>query len=90
MGPLRHTLPPYLTTPPQNISPISLSFYKHIKYMSIESLTSLLAMLRKMTPLRGEAEKLFHKFLRNAGFYLTTRNPSIVLLELISGFMDCL
>ena len=30
MGPLRHSLPPYLITHPLNISPISLSFYKHI------------------------------------------------------------
>lgn len=28
------------------------------------------------------------KFLRNAGFYLTTRNPPVTQLELISGDLD--
>ena len=32
MSPQRQLLPPYLTTPPQNISLLSLSFYKHITH----------------------------------------------------------
>jgi hypothetical protein len=32
-GPLRHPLPPFLTTPPQNTSALSLSFYKHINLL---------------------------------------------------------
>lgn len=32
----------------------------------------------------------FLKFLRNAGHYLTTRNPPITNVELISGYFDCL
>lgn len=31
-----------------------------------------------------------HKFLRDAGFYLTPRNLSTIQVELISGCMDCL
>lgn len=34
--------------------------------------------------------KKFHKFLKNAGFYLATRNPPVVQVEIISGYMDCL
>lgn len=30
-------------------------------------------------------KNLSYKFLRNAGFYLTTRNPSLVQLELVLG-----
>lgn len=35
-------------------------------------------------------ENLFHKFLRTDGFYLITRNPSIIQLELNSVYMDFL
>lgn len=35
-------------------------------------------------------ENLFHKFQKNASFYLNTRNPSTVQLELLSGNVDFL
>lgn len=31
----------------------------------------------------------FLKFLRNVGFYLTTRYLSVVQVELSSGYLDC-
>ena len=31
-----------------------------------------------------------HKFLRSACFHLTTRNPPIVQVDPISGYLDCL
>lgn len=44
--------------------------------------------VREMAPFgRGT---LFHKFLRNANFYLTSKNPSIFQLDLISGYRDFL
>lgn len=57
---------------------------------------SLLIDVRKITPwceCRERTQNLFHKLLRNAGFYflnLTTRNPSIVQIGLISGYVDFL
>lgn len=34
-------------------------------------------------------ENHFPKFLHNAGFYLTPRNPPVVQVELIFGYLDC-
>jgi hypothetical protein len=34
-GPAEASPPPYLTTPPQNIYPLSFSFYKHFNYYFI-------------------------------------------------------
>lgn len=48
----------------------------------------------QVPPARGKengclgTENIFHKFLRNAGFYLATRNSSVVQLELISVYME--
>lgn len=51
--------------------------------------TDLSARGKRNDPFRGMGN-LFHKFLRKAGFYLITRHPSIVQLELISGYTDSL
>lgn len=64
---------------------------RHHTYMSIARLICLFGRVKGNDSFGGErAENLFYKFPRNAGVYLTTRNLSIVQLELISGFMDCL
>lgn len=44
---------------------------------------------KEMTPLE-DREPIFHAFLRKALFYLTARNPSIIQLERICRYMDCL
>ena len=49
---------------------------------------SLLSEVREMTPLT--IWNWLHKFLRNVGFYLTPRNPSIVQVVLSSGYLNCL
>ena len=49
---------------------------------------SLLPEVREMTLLADG--NWFHKFLSNAGFYLTARNPPVVQFEPISEYMDCL
>lgn len=50
---------------------------------------SLLPEAREIAPFKGQ--NMFHKFLKNAGFHLTTGNPSsIVQIELISGYIYCL
>lgn len=36
------------------------------------------------------SQNRLHKFLRIAGFYVTARNPPIVHLELVSGYLNCL
>ena len=52
----------------------------------LENHMSFLPEVRKI-PSGGN---LVSKFPRNADFYVTTRNPSIVQLELISRYMECL
>lgn len=44
--------------------------------------------VREMAPF-GKGNQV-HKFLRKAGFYLTSRNPPIVQVEPIFGYLDCL
>lgn len=55
------------------------------RYMSMEPF---------VTPARGVGNytdgNWCHKFLRNAGFYLTLRKPLLIQVELISGYTDCL
>lgn len=48
----------------------------------------LLLGVREMTPF-GRREQI-HKFLRNDGFYLLARNPPIVQVVFISGYLSCL
>lgn len=55
----------------------------------LQSHMSVLPEVRETTPLRGQ-KTCFTNFLQNAGFSLSTRNPSIVQLVLISGYMSCL
>lgn len=56
--------------------------------MVIRDHMSLLQEVGEIDPF-GSQNRL-HKFLRNAGFYLTARNPPIVHLELVSGYLNCL
>jgi hypothetical protein len=56
--------------------------------MSIQRPMPLLPEARKMTPF-GE-ENTVHRFPKNAAFYEMARNPSIVQLELPSGYTGCL
>lgn len=54
-----------------------------------ESNLSLLPVIREMFPL-GREEVASQIFLRNAGFYLITRNPPIAQVEPISRYLECL
>lgn len=56
-----------------------MSFDMLIRATGIGQLEShVLSTRSKKNDTLWETENLFHKFLRNVGFYVTTRNPSIV------------
>lgn len=55
--------------------------------MSTASHIPLLPEAKEMTPFDRQRTC---EFLRSAGFYLTSRNPSVVQVELVSGYMHCL
>ena len=54
---------------------LEASMHSGVLIDTTENHLSLLPVIMEMAPL-VEGNQL-HKFLRNAGFYLTTRNPSI-------------
>lgn len=62
---------------------MALMCYRYHRCMSMESPKSLLSVRETL----ADGDQV-HKSLRNAGFYLTTRNPPIVQLGLISRYMD--
>lgn len=68
-------------------SKVAWAFVCSPRYMSMEGHIFLLPVAREMTALANGSK--FHKFPRNSGFYLTTRNPT-VQLQLFSAYIDCL
>lgn len=59
-----------------------------ISVCHLECQMPFLPEVREMSPFSRGEQAL--KFLRNSGFYVASRNPSVLQTELVSGYLDSL